>query len=159
MRRLLIAAILTVMTVGMAADRAEANQPYPYGFGFQPFGFYQPYGVRYRSRTPTPPYFALNPPVYYGARYSRPYGISPFAAYPTAAAPSGYQGRLRTDFYEGPQGYMNYHKTLNPTANPCIHVSSRADELTSSVAKGPIRTNPFVTDAAAKPEDDQLVAK
>ncbi|HBE66535.1 MAG TPA: hypothetical protein DDW52_00165 [Planctomycetaceae bacterium] len=30
--------------------------------------------------TPPPPYFALHPPVYYGKRYTRPYGVSPFAS-------------------------------------------------------------------------------
>jgi len=29
---------------------------------------------------PTPPYFAIFPPVYYGRRYERPYGDSPFAS-------------------------------------------------------------------------------
>jgi hypothetical protein len=30
----------------------------------------------------TPPYFALHPPVYYGQRFTRPYGVSPYAAWP-----------------------------------------------------------------------------
>lgn len=30
----------------------------------------------------TPPYFALHPPVYYGQRFYRPYGDSPYASWP-----------------------------------------------------------------------------
>ena len=34
------------------------------------------YGLGY---VPVPPYYALHPPVYYGERYYRSYGESPFA--------------------------------------------------------------------------------
>lgn len=37
---------------------------------------------RGRVIAPTPPYFALHPPVYYEGIVKRPYGISPFAAPP-----------------------------------------------------------------------------
>ncbi|MFO1062974.1 MAG: hypothetical protein U0892_03760 [Pirellulales bacterium] len=49
-------------------------------YGFGGVGGFGGYGMR--STVPTPPYFALHPPVYYGARYTRPYGTSPFAAFP-----------------------------------------------------------------------------
>jgi hypothetical protein len=39
-------------------------------------------GIGWQSYTPAPPYFALHPPVYYGQRFTRPYGVSPFAAWP-----------------------------------------------------------------------------
>ncbi len=38
----------------------------------------------------TPPYFAMHPPVYYGARYYRPYGDSPFASWPQLQANPAY---------------------------------------------------------------------
>ena len=36
------------------------------------------------------PYFALHPPVYYGQKYTRPYGVSPFAAWPQLQGNPGY---------------------------------------------------------------------
>ncbi len=157
MKRYTMATLVAAALLASCGDRATAQQPF--GFGFQPFGFYQPYGINYRSRTPTPPYFALNPPVYYGARYSRPYGISPFASPPVVAAPQGYQGRLRSDFDEGPyreSGPRKMGHPLNPTCNPYIHVSSRVrPDGTGMTAqkKGEVRENPFFKTS------EQLVAK
>jgi hypothetical protein len=61
--------------------KAEGNDlalAYLFGYGG--------YGGGYRGATTTynqnPPYFAMHPPVYYGERYARPYGASPFAAWP-----------------------------------------------------------------------------
>ena len=52
------------------------------GYGGYDTGYVYPYFYRVRS-IPTPPYFALHPPVYYGPRLLyRPYGNSPFA-YPS----------------------------------------------------------------------------
>lgn len=45
----------------------------------------------------TPPYFALHPPVYYGQRYSMPYGLSPFAAWPQLQPTPGFHGRPYAD--------------------------------------------------------------
>ncbi|MEM9365398.1 MAG: hypothetical protein AAGD07_05340 [Planctomycetota bacterium] len=122
-------------------------------FGFQAFGFYQPYGIQYRSTVATPPYFAVNPPVYYGKRYYRPYGVSPFAAPPQVAAPASYQAlpepanlRLR---HIGPVG--------QPVANPHCPTTlcesepdaSNPDvprhelEVTEVATAGPVRSNPF----------------
>ncbi len=56
------------------ADFGNLGLAYLFGYG----GF----GPQVRSFTPAPPYFALHPPVYYGQRYTRPYGASPFAAWP-----------------------------------------------------------------------------
>ncbi|MEM7473822.1 MAG: hypothetical protein AAF483_02455 [Planctomycetota bacterium] len=36
------------------------------------------------------PYFALHPPVYYGQRYARPFGVSPYASWPQLSANPGY---------------------------------------------------------------------
>lgn len=83
--------VLTLVGVVCIAPAENASAQAPFGFGFQPFGFYQPYGIQYQSAVPTPPYFAVNPPVYYGTRYRRPYGISPFASPPVVQAPASYQ--------------------------------------------------------------------
>lgn len=89
-----LALLCSVLTV----DSARAYQGAGSNLGFVPFGFYQPYGIRYSTSVRTPPYFALNPPVYYGSRYARPYGASPFASPPLVTAPASYQARLATEF-------------------------------------------------------------
>lgn len=43
----------------------------------------------------TPPYFALHPPVYYGERYYRPYGDSPFASWPQLQPNPAYMPRTQ----------------------------------------------------------------
>ncbi|MEM7311583.1 MAG: hypothetical protein AAF497_00385 [Planctomycetota bacterium] len=64
----------------------------PFGTGFGGFG--SPYAT---GRIPTPPYFALHPPVYYSAPVARSYGYSPFA-YPgdvrTPDAPAAGQAKV-----------------------------------------------------------------
>lgn len=60
---------------------ARAQDPYGLGFGYL-FGYGAVNTPRITSFIPAPPYFALHPPVYYGQRYMRPYGDSPFASWP-----------------------------------------------------------------------------
>jgi hypothetical protein len=133
MKRLVFAvAAVAAMTLG-STHTASAN--HPLGFPFFPFGFYQPYGATYGSTLQTPPYFALNPPVYYGARHARPYGISPFASPPVVQAGSDYRSRLRTDFYLPPSEYDMPAKPCNP----CVHQSSRP----AAVTIGKVQANPF----------------
>jgi hypothetical protein len=149
MRLLVIFAAALALSV--SSIQAEAFGPQPFGFGFQPFGFYQPYGAVYGNSLRTPPYFALNPPVYYGARYARPYGLSPFAAPPMLGTPDSYRGSLRHDFIEPVEA------TPGPACNPFIHC--RADSATAanfaSAKMGEVRLNPFVVDSEA----EALVAK
>lgn len=84
MKRLLAPCCLLAMAYFCSPSTAAAQNPGQYGF--LPFGFYQPYGANYGTSLKTPPYFALNPPVYYGTRHARPYGLSPFASPPMVAA-------------------------------------------------------------------------
>ena len=147
MKRLSLA-LLAIAILAVCHSQDAAAQ-HPFGNGFQPFGFYQPYGAQFGTSVRTPPYFATNPPVYYGARHSRPYGISPFASPPVVTAPSTYTGRLRSTFEDG------QHITPVPATNPFICQSSPAatrDILVSATSAaaapiGPIRTNPFVDPA------------
>lgn len=73
----LILSIAAVFALGSFATSVQAQGLY----GFQ-FGYTQGYENSFRNRLPTPPYFAVFPPVYYGKRFERPYGDSPFAAFP-----------------------------------------------------------------------------
>ncbi|NND98712.1 MAG: hypothetical protein HKN47_15435 [Pirellulaceae bacterium] len=134
MKRLVIATVVVLSAAICFSDSANAQQP---GWaGFQPFGFYQPYGARIGSTLGTPPYFATNPPVYYGARYARPYGMSPFASPPVLSAPAGYQGRLRSTFQQTPLSA--------PVILPNPHVSKSKTIRRAVAKKGDVQLNPFV---------------
>lgn len=92
LRHCLIAACLCVASLtaaGLASAAGPAYLPsdcggwnYGYGRGIAGYGGYGGYSYLAPriSFVPTPPYFALHPPVYYSAQiYRRPYGWSPFA--------------------------------------------------------------------------------
>ncbi len=131
MKKLCLALALLFVASAIEIETASAQFP------FVPFGFYQPYGAEYSTSIPTPPYFAINPPVYYGSRYARPYGISPFAAPPSMATPSGYEAHPAT---------QNYAPPVGPVAPCCIpYVSHRgAAAPVAKLTPGAIQFNPFV---------------
>ena len=54
------------------------------------------YGLGY---LPVPPYFAVHPPVYYGQRYFRTYGESPFARPARSSRPLNVSVQLVTNPY------------------------------------------------------------
>ncbi|TWT55040.1 hypothetical protein Pla22_26940 [Rubripirellula amarantea] len=138
--RAFFASFTLILVASFAANEVSA-QGFNGGLGFLPYGFYQPYGAHYGTSLRTPPYFATNPPVYYGARHARPYGVSPFAAPPMVSAGPGYQSRLRSDFYI-PRSAMG---PVLP--NPCIHVNPVLQgklESNEETKLGAIQTNPFV---------------
>ena len=83
--KLYLTAILCAMAFVSSAGQASADCGG--GFGYGGYGYYN-YGIR--PYVPAPPYFALHPPVYYGARYTRPYGDSPFAAPSQLQPTAGY---------------------------------------------------------------------
>ena len=135
--RLLVASLSIVLSAAFSCSDASADHA---GLGFLPYGFYQPYGASYSTSIRTPPYFATNPPVYYGARHARPYGLSPFAAPPMVSAGAGYQSRLRSKFMEP--------RVSTPApilTNPCIHTRAArpTDRHASGVKLGAIQDNPF----------------
>jgi hypothetical protein len=72
--------------------KADNELALAYLFGYGGFG-----GARMQSFAATPPYFALHPPVYYGERYTRPYGASPFAAWPQLQANPAYAPQRHVD--------------------------------------------------------------
>lgn len=137
MKRLLLVFLVLCFAGVMSAENASAQQQS--NLGFLPFGFYQPYGATYGTSLRTPPYFATNPPVYYGARHSRPYGLSPFAAPPQVSPAANYQSRLRTQFEQPPV------PTPQPLSNPYL-CGNQTHSITVAKAKanlGPVRMNPF----------------
>lgn len=143
MKRFLVICLFAFGAMAISADDAQAQQGFS---GFAPFGFYQPYGARYSNFLPTPPYFATNPPVYYGARYARPYGLSPFASPPLANAPNSYRGRPLPSFYQPsrPVGGCCQNPYLTD-ATPLKEEDQIA--FSAAPAKGPMRNNPFVPES------------
>lgn len=103
----LLGAIAFVATTNQASAQCGG-----FGPGFGPFGGYYNYGIQ--PYVPAPPYFALHPPVYYGQRYTRPYGDSPFAA------PS----QLQPNPSYAPSRHVERSLTINnPYAMPMFHQS------------------------------------
>ncbi len=142
MKRFLVALLVASGIAACGAGSASATQPTHYGY--VPFGYHQPFGVQRGTSTGRLPHFAVNPPVYYGARHARPYGLSPFASPPLVSAPESYTGRLRSKFYDGD------HTPAEPLCNPHVTHAPANDR---NVVKGEIRTNPFVA------QDDDRLAK
>ena len=75
--------VMAVVSVGLltSAFVSESSAQYGFGYGWNPYGgFYNsPFSSPYATgRIPTPPYFAIHPPVYYSHPVARPYGYSPF---------------------------------------------------------------------------------
>ncbi|TWT79221.1 hypothetical protein CA13_06190 [Planctomycetes bacterium CA13] len=137
MYKLAIALVVTLAAALLTSETASAQHPgflggYGCGSGYN---YYGGFGGGYR----TPPYFAMHPPVYYGARYSRPYGMSPFASMPMVTAPESYRGRLESEFIQ--PGVPQSIRSMNP----CVSYSTTLSASKSKkVAPGPVRTNPFV---------------
>ena len=165
-----------ILTIGLALVGAvtagRANAFHGQGnLGFLPFGFYQPYGVRYSTSVRTPPYFALNPPVYYGSRYARPYGASPFASPPLLTAPASYQAHPAAEFvrpaapigreicnpFAGELGVSG-----KPAANEIVLTAGTDNIPVETAAKklGTVRFNPFVaSEEVAKESTSQGVSR
>ena len=135
------------------------------GFPFG-YGFYQPYGVRYSTSVRTPPYFALNPSVYYGARHHRPYGISPFAALLMVKAGDDYQSRPAVREMNREVPFAPLPPQVNPFCSQCAahrgeglqasNLAGRSARGMLSVEpgiekpKGQVRINPYAVENIAE---------
>ncbi|QDV26994.1 hypothetical protein [Aureliella helgolandensis] len=104
LKRYLLPCLLMLLTASTASAAGGLN-----GYGYAGYG-YAGYGGLYNSfayggYNASMPYFAMHPPVYYGKRYTRPYGVSPFAA------PS----QLQTNSAYMPEPHVNRAATvINP---------------------------------------------
>ncbi len=143
-RSLLLAAAALVATAGISRVAvADGGFPACYGYGAgygQAHGpltgssfFEMPYAT---GRIPTPPYFALHPPVYYSAPVPRTYGYSPFA----------YPGSVPTPEIVEPTGPATI---VNPYAKPSKSDSSTeesSDRVANHLHKDKVADirNPYV---------------
>ncbi|MEM9186486.1 MAG: hypothetical protein AAGB00_08340 [Planctomycetota bacterium] len=84
MKRMLLSMVAAIALVGFTEQAASAQGFAGSGRLFGQFGGFGGFGSTnifdlYRTgQTPIPPYFALNPPVYYSYPVPRTYGYSPF---------------------------------------------------------------------------------
>jgi len=127
--------LLGVVFLALVGSVAVGQELWPCGrFGYGPwygqmayFGW-SPWGGRFEK----PPYYALNPPVYYKYPVGRPYGYSPFAysSYSVAERPESV----------GPVTILN------------VYLGQRAPEAPDGVPTGPrpLRIqNPYLVQAPA----------
>jgi hypothetical protein len=124
---------LVLFAAGMAlAGAGSVHAQYPYGWSNDggAAGYYGT-GMLYHPRlVPTPPYFALHPPVYYSCPVPRTYGYSPFA----------YPGYMETPAVD--------HRSFENGEAPAPESEELPAQETSKVAaRGQWIVNPFITDA------------
>jgi len=125
-----LSAALCALTLVAASGQASADCG-GFGYGFGPFGGYYNYGIQ--PYVPAPPYFALHPPVYYGQRYTRPYGDSPFAA------PS----QLQPAASYAPSRHVERSLTIQ---NPWVAPLESAAEPVPAPVPAPVAVKPLVID-------------
>lgn len=89
---LALALVFAASATSAKADNGFGGLGISYLYGYNGFGACGP-----RSFGPPPPYFSMHPPVYYGQRYTRPYGASPFAAWPQLQANAAYAPSRHVD--------------------------------------------------------------
>lgn len=87
--KLILASMFTLLTSTSvsATDAGSLAMAWMFGYG----GWHQRPMV---MNNYNPPYFSMHPPVYYGDRYYRPYGDSPFASWPQLQPNPNYQPSL-----------------------------------------------------------------
>jgi len=107
-------ALTSFFALGFANPTVEAQDPY----GFQ-VGYSLGYQNSFRNRLPAPPYFSVFPPVYYGKRFERPYGDSPYASFP--------QLRSAPDYHSVPKDApVRTRSVSNPHVEQGARVESKA---------------------------------
>ena len=105
----------------------QANADCGSGLGYAVLYGYGGFNNNLYSRTivgGSVPYFSMHPPVYYGQRYMRPYGVSPFASLPQLSANPAYAPEI----YQVPvpaQTVQNPHPPVpgvvkSPAANKIV---------------------------------------
>jgi hypothetical protein len=92
-----------------------------------------PYGYE-TGRVPTPPYFAIHPPVYYGKRVGMPYGNSTVTRPPRAVV----------DYHPAVQQVVHVRQPAM-ILNPFAGAVSEASESSSVAEETEVAQNPTVT--------------
>ena len=141
--KIYLTTILCAIALVSCADQATAQCGN--GFGYGGYGFYN-YGIQ--PYVPAPPYFALHPPVYYGARHTRPYGDSPFAS-PSQLQPSaGYAPTRHVErslTVDNPYAVLPMAPETMQAPMP-MHEPQPAPAPVNTVAPSPVVVKPLIID-------------
>ncbi len=102
-----ILSCVAIVALAFASQPALGQEPLAFSFGYS-----VGYQNSFRNRLPVPPYFSVYPPVYYGQRFERPYGDSPYASFP--------QLRSAPNYYPVPKDApaVSTSSIVNPHAEP-----------------------------------------
>jgi hypothetical protein len=132
----------------VSPSSAMGHDPFFGGYGFgSPLGGAGSYAYSYRNRLPTPPYFSIYSPVYYGRRYERPYGISPFASLDQPGTHPSYYARPK----QAPIQWIPSQAMMQPESIQPASLSSSSPTLAQNASEeffsppGKMKTveNPF----------------
>lgn len=130
---LAVFAVLSVSAAFPSAASACDDWQNPL-WGARAFGYSGTmYGLGF---VPVPPYFALHPPVYYGERFFRSYGESPFARPPFSSRPQRIQAQLVVNPFA-----RDVLLPPSPVSNPAATES--AAPIEEVTAKVEMIINPF----------------
>jgi hypothetical protein len=100
----------------------------------------------------TPPYFSMHPPVYYGERYYRPYGDSPYASWPQLQPNPSYMPKLQAS--HAPSVAVTIENPYCPPVSPAFPVLPPGPEpLLDSNAIPPQPNQPLVNPPAKQPPE------
>ncbi len=125
------------------AGSAQAGYPYAWPNELGPTAFGVTGTMYGLGLVPTPPYFALHPPVYYSCPVPRSYGYSPYAYPPCVQTPE-------VDFLSFPPADAANPATPReelPPAQPTSKVAARGQWIANPFLANPthgIIANPFV---------------
>ena len=136
----LILSCTAILAFGLACPSAQAQDPYAFQFGYS-LG----YQNSFLNRMPAPPYFAVYPPVYYGKRFERPYGDSPYASFPQLRSAPNYHPVPKVAPVLSSSTIMNPHVGPSPIQvqyDPVAVVPPRMGRTVEII-------NPFVSDLLA----------
>jgi hypothetical protein len=134
MKRALQVLFAGSLFVALAAQSKAADYPVNVWYGINGGGYFSDFGriSPYSSGLiPTPPYFAIHPPVYYSAPVPRAYGWSPFA----------YPAYVMTPEAKPVAKPAMFH---NPYVDPPKPAVDKKSENKSAANFPKIMTNPFV---------------
>lgn len=139
--------LIAAVALLTACPSVQAQDP----FGVQ-FGYVLGYQNSFRNRLPTPPYFSIYPPVYYGKRYERPYGESPFASPPLLGASNDYHAVPRGATYRSRSVIMNPYIDAGPHVQGIekFKISEPVAVAVPRVGKTVEILNPYATELYAK---------
>jgi hypothetical protein len=139
----LVLVFVSLLSIGGSSSFCFGQGPFEFQFGYS-------LGIQnsFRNRLPAPPYFSVFPPVYYGQRYARPYGESPFASWPLLRSDPSYHAVPMEGHLVNPRVVWNHH--VPHPQPPKVEVSAdkkAADVVTAPVAIEPkVVVNPFVVE-------------